>query len=332
MRSEIVHELAIAKQTGKGVIPVLAAYRLPLVGGTVMPGREHGDVEETNPDGLLRQSYIAGAGVDGQPEYAVRLEPLPLLLELAQGTLATTGAADPWTHTGTIGALQWLTLWRMLGDLVYEKFVDCKIGQLVLTSESNRPVRVQFTVVGIDARTLDLTTYTTEVVVAANDGKTLMHYDGAGSFQVEGVVVSSLERIVLTINNNVARQPGDNVRANNLSTGRRQILLETTQEIIDRDLYNRYHYGSANPAAGTQQSKATTELAAGVDFLWTQQAAPERSLRVQAPRVEAVGVAGYEPAPAGNPLKRRTSYRVLKPNSGSALTTITNNGENGSKY
>lgn len=328
-----IHELAFAKQTAKGTPAAAAAFRIPLVGGTVKPRREVADLEETGTSRVRGQVYVVTAGAEGNPEYAVRPAAIGLLLYGVLGAKAVTGAADPYTHTFTDAAEQpWFTFWRQLENLKYEKFIDCKITQMVLTSEAGRPLRAALTVMGRDPRHLASATYATEVAVAEESGAPIMHYDGAGALEIEGTPIASIERIVTTINNQGSYQQGDSVLPYDVAEGILDIRQEVASLIEDVAEYNRFHYGSATPADGATASREVVELGAGVtDFLWTQVAAapgPERSLRIQgSPRMQIMDVTGYEPNTNNDPIKKTSVYRSLRPSSGAALTATLKNGQ-----
>lgn len=333
MPSQSIYDLAIAPQSARGTAAAAAAFRMRVAGGTPMPVRTVNDVEETSPDRLRAQAFVANVGVEGQPDVFVRLPSMGLLWYLAMGAKSVSGAADPYTHVFTLANAQpWFTAWRMVGDLLYERFVDCKLAQLIVTSQNGAPVRGQFTIMGLHSEFIDQSTFETEAESAdLDDGPVLMHYDGAGKFLVEGTAVGSIERIVTTINNNTSQQQGDSLEGYDVSEGMRTIQIETTQAIEDAALYNRFHYGSATPSVGDGPTKEVLELggANGVDFEWEQVSdtpGPERSMRLQAPRLQVMSVSGYEPGSGNDPLKRATTYSVKSPASGSGLTITELNG------
>ena len=334
MVSQRIYDLGIAKQTAKGTAAAAAAFRMRVAGaGSPMPNRTVNDLEETGPIRENIRSFVSGVAIEGAPEAHVRLPSLGLLLYLALGSKAVSGVADPWTHTFTpANSLPWFTMWRAVGDLLFERLVDCKITQLTLTSEAGQPVRVAFTVSGLRAESIAEATFDTEAGVAdLDDGAPLMHYDGAGKFLVEAAAVSSIERIVLGINNNAGLQQGDSLEGYDVNEGLRQVTVETTQVIEDVSAYNRFHYGSATPAVGTRATRDVLELTGGLDFEWEQVAAapgPERSLRIDADRVEIASVGGYVPGTGNDPLKRATTYRLRQPLAGgSSISAIVINGE-----
>jgi len=386
-----IHELAFAKQSARGTPATAAAFRIPLVGGTVKPRRQVELLEETGISRLRSQAYVVQAGVEGSPEYAVRPAALGLLLygllgakaavvptvavvssSVANPSVITTSTPHGLTtgdtttiagHSGstpdingahvvtvlttttftipinvTVGGTggtatmgvtthtfnetaeqPYMTFWRQLENLKYEKFVDCRITQMVLTSEAGRPLRAAMTVAGLDPRHLASGTYATEVAVAEESGAPFMHYDGA------------IERIVTTINNNNTVQQGDSHRPYDIAEGMLDLMFEVATLIEDAAEYNRFHYGSATPADGAQATKDVVELATSfLDFLWTRVAAtagPERSLRIQSgSKVQIVEVAGYEPNTNNDPIKKTSSYRSLRPSSGTGIVATLKNG------
>lgn len=326
-----IHELAFAKQTAKGAAAAAAAYVIPLVGGTVRPRRTVNVLEETSDSRLRNIAYVSEVGAEGSPEYALRPEPAALLFYGALGAVQTTGVGDPYTHEITEAAEQpWFTFWRMLDNKVYEKLIDCKITQLVLTSEKGAPLRAGLTIMGLDPQFISSADYATQVAVAESNGRPIMHYDGAGKFMVEGSAVSSIERIVTTINNQSTFQQGDSVRGYDVSEGMLAITHEVMHLIEDAEVYNRYHYGAAAPTSGDRATKEALELAAtGVDFEWEQVAAvpgPERSLRLASTRLMVRDLTGYEPNTGNEPLKETHTYEVLKPAAGAGLTATVISG------
>jgi len=331
MVAQGVFQLGFAKQTAKGSAAATAVFAVPLVGGNVMPERTVNDLEETTTTRLRAQSYASLVSVTGEPEYAVRLPSLGLLLYGALGAKAVTGAADPYTHTFTLANAQpWFTLWRQVAELVYERLVDIKTN-LTLTSEAGQPVKASFSLSGLTPSSLTLTTHTTAMAsVITDNGDQLMHYDAAGAFLRETVSQPTFERVVVSINNNYTIQQGDSLSGYDVSEGMRDITIETTESATAADLYNRFHYGSAAPTTGTAVNPNTLELAAsGIDFKWTQVNAapgPERSLQVTATKLQVTEIGGWEPGTGNDPYKQTATYKVYQPASGSGLTAVLKNG------
>jgi len=109
-------------------------------------------------------------------------------------------------------------------------------------------------------------------------------------------------------------------------------MFEVVTLIEDVAEYNRFHYGSATPSDGALATKDVVELATTyLDFLWTRVAAapgPERSLRIQSGnRVQITAVEGYEPNTNNDPIKKTSSYRSLRPTSGTGIVATLKNGQ-----
>jgi hypothetical protein len=338
MVSQKIAELAIAPQSAMGAAATAAMFRTRFTGGDLMPVRNVPDFPETGRNRLPRTSFVASFGAEGNPAMGVRDDIFGLLLWGALGTLVETGAADPWTKTITpANTLPYFTFWRMSGDLVWEKFVDCKIGQLEFTSEAEAAITSTATVVGIKAQALDATDNGTEVDAAPEAGEgepgtgLYVHHMGSGLLLAEGVAVSRMERVAITIANGSARQYGDSIYADDISEGAQDITIATRQRVIDAALYNRLHYGTDAPASPADPTGTILELGAGgLDLMWRRVAAvpgPERSIRFQTgSRVQVTAVGGRSPGTGNDPLREEPTYRVMDPDSGVAFTGIINNG------
>lgn len=405
MPSQKLFELAIAKQTAKGVPATAAAFRTRVSGGNVEPVSNIITLAETGSNRLPRTLLKVSHGVDGNPASYVRDDIFGMWLWLALGTksavagtvnIASSSVASPTvittttahglttgdsvtisghsgstpsingTHTVTVtgattftipvnvtaggtggtvttgqhthtitpaNTLPYFTLWRKLGDLVWEKFVDCKIAQLEVISEAEQAIQMTATIVGTKATALSSATYATEAGAApeAGAGETntgaYAHAYGSGLLLVEGVAVTRMERIALTIANGAARQYGDSIYADDISEGAQSITIATRERVVAPALYNRLHYGSATPASGTEPTTEVILLTGGgLDFMWRRQATPERSIRFQTgSRVQVAGIGAFAPGTGDDPLRQEPTYTILDPDSGAAFTGIVKN-------
>lgn len=323
-----IADVAISLQSAQGAPAPVPTNRMYLSGGGVGPNRTVIDIEETTAQRIRNRSAVSKVEVAGVPEIAARADDLGLILLGALGSESVVGVADPWAHTiVNAGSLPYLTLWRMLGNLVHEEFDDCKIAQLVLTSESGQPLKAAFTVAGLTTKYRTSAAYAAAVTaVAIVDEPPFMHYDGSGLFVVDGDPVSCIERIVATINNNAVNQPGDSLEGCSVTEGMLDITFELTHTITDADRYNLFHYASASPADDAAVNPDTYEPAAGLDMKWLRPGSPERSVRLVAPRVQLTTLGGYEPNTNGDPLKDTQTYKVYQPAVGNGVTATVKNG------
>jgi hypothetical protein len=153
-----IGDLGIGIQSTKGTAATTANVRTFLTGGAVEPMRETADLEESTGVRMRSGIFVVRARAGGSPAFYARPELAPVLLYGALGAKAVTGAGDPYTHTLTVAATQpWLTIWRNVGGLIYERFPDCKISQLVIRSVAGAPVTMEATIVGLMSEQMDTT-------------------------------------------------------------------------------------------------------------------------------------------------------------------------------
>lgn len=325
-------DIGLALQSAQGAAAAAAQHRLFLTGGGLAPVKQTADIEETTADRLRSDAYVQQVSAAGAPAFVVRPSAIGLLLYGAMGAKAVSGSADPWTHTFTLAsALPYLTAWRRLGPVaaggLYEKFVDCKVGQLAFSSSAGGLIIATPTIMGISPQWK--TAAEVSVAVETGGAGAFIHADGVGALKIEGVAVASVEQFSLTINNNGTLQQGDSVGGYVITEGLLGIEATATVLVEDFALWNRFIYGSATPSDGDGPSRNILELAgspAGLDFKFTRPGSPARSLEFLLPRVEAIP-ATLEPNVNGDPLKHQLTFRVKKPASGSGLTAVLKNGE-----
>lgn len=326
-----VFDLAIGLQAAKGTPLTTAQHRLYLTGGNLGPVRDHADLEETSSSRLRSEGFIQQARVEGAPVAYARPNFLGLLLYGAMGAKAVTGASDPYSHTFTLAPVQpWLTVWRNAFGILFEKFPDTKVSRLVLHSEARAALTVECGFMGLSG----LSQAAAIAAPAVETSPTFMHSDGKGIFLVEGSPVSTIESITITLELGLALQQGDSVTPNDATEGQIAVTIETVQVISNAADWNRLHYGSATPAANAPFTPNPIELAGtGIDFGWAKRqadgialATPERSLHVQATRLQIRSIAGFDPNTSGDPIKQTATYRVYQPAGGvSGLTAVLKN-------
>lgn len=326
-------DLGLALQSAQGVVVTAAQHRVPLTAGGLVSRKDVNDVAETTAARLPSDSYVSQYRGDGGPAFWVRDNAIGLMLYAAMGAKAVSGAGDPWTHTFTLASvLPYLTCWQRVGPVAaggrYEKFVDCKITQLVLSSSAGGMLVATATIVGLTPRFKAAA----EVSAAMESGAGFVHGHGAGGLKVEGAAVTTIEDITVTINNGGGLQQGDGFGGYAVAEGLLGITIATTELVENFALWNRFMYGNATPTDLDLPSTTILEgggSPAGIDFKWTRIAAapgPERSLEILAPRVQIV------PTPTdanvdGSPLKRAMTYKAVQPAGGaSGLTAKLING------
>lgn len=319
-------DIALAIQAAKGTPSAASSARLYLMSGGVVGQKGVADVEETASGQLRQTAYVQNAQGGGSPSFAVRPVSIGLLLYLALGAKAVAGVADPYTHTITMAsALPWCTLWRRMANGLYERFSDAKVNTLTLRSEAGGLLvaEVGFMALSPAHKAAAEATATPEAAATV-----FVHADGAGALLYEGVAAAEIRRTSVAINNNLSWQQGDNVSGFDLVEQVKDVTLETEHIAQSADLYRRWMYGAASPADNATPSRTVLELGgSGLDFKWTRPGTPERSVRIQAPRVQVQVPAGWEPNTSGAPIVETRTHKVYQPAAGSGLTAIVTNGQ-----
>ena len=137
-------QIGFAKQTAKGTAAANPTYVVGLTGGSVYSA----DVTENDLNTSWTDRLLAGhervevlPGSDA--EIVVTPATIGLLLTLAVGADAVTGAADPYLHTITPAAsLPWHTVFGSYGT-DKSSIVDCKIDSLELSWEKSGALKAK---------------------------------------------------------------------------------------------------------------------------------------------------------------------------------------------
>ncbi len=299
--------LGVSLQALKGTPAATVQHKIPFAGGNIEPVRETDRLEETDASRDAGASFVSTSGVEGDPEVYVRDTTIALFLYAALGAKAVTGTAPNYTHTLTpSGTLPMLTIWRNIGNLLYERFNACKINSLSIRAEAGQPLSATVEVEGIG--TVRLTTDPAPAVNISNE--TVLNYNNAAVLLGGGAtsLVSSFE---LTIENNIERQQTDDVEPIDISVGTREISLGFDLIFEDLTEYNKFHYGGAT---GTTVSPNIFTTSA--DFTFTLGVNNEVKFTLPSIAYEEFPV---EPDPGGDPVV--ASVRAMGQRSASPMVT-----------
>jgi hypothetical protein len=241
--------LLAQKQTAKGTAATVAAasaYKMPFSGGNIAPVRETDQLSETDSSRDRGVTYVQSSGVEGSPEFYVRDASIGWWLWAALGADAVTGTNPNFTHTITpSNSLPYVTIWRNLGDLLYEQYRDCKVGSLTISAEAGQPLTATAGIQGLQASRLTASP-DQATPVALQNGQVYNFNDA--TVTLSGGATALVRSFELSIENNLQRQQTDDVVPYDIVEGTREISLSFDLIFETLDEYNKFQYGSA---AGT---------------------------------------------------------------------------------
>lgn len=262
LRGNVAWVLA-QKQTAKGTAATPAAasaYKMPLTGGGIAPGRETDNLSETDASRDQGITYVTSTGVEGSPEMYVRDASAGFWLFSVLGADAVTGTTD-FTHVMTpANVLPYITVWRNIGDTLYEQFRDCKVGSLSISAEAGQPLTMTAGIMGLQSTRL--TAAPDQATPIPVQSGAVYNYNDA-TVSLGGGPTALVSSFELTIENNMTSQQTDNVVPYDVAEGMRTVTLGFDMIFETLDEYNKFLYGGA---AGTSVSSEVYTTSALFDF------------------------------------------------------------------
>lgn len=255
--------LMAQKQTAKGTAATYSAasaYKMPFAGGNVGVVREMDNLQETDSSRDRGVTYTSTSGVEGSPEFYARDASLGFWLWAVLGADAVTGTTN-YVHTITpSNALPYLTLWRNVGDTLYEQYRDCKVSSLQISAEAGQPLTCTAGIQGLQASRL--TAAPDNATPKAIDSGYVYNYNNA-TVTLGGSATALVSSLELSIENNVQRQQTDDFIPYDVYEGQREVSLSFDLIFESLDEYNKFHYGGA---AGTAISSSVFTTSADFQF------------------------------------------------------------------
>lgn len=303
------------KQTAKGTLatPAIAnAFKTPFSGGSISPVREIDSLAETDSSRDQGVSFVVTSGAEGSPEMYVRDRLIGFFLYWALGAVSTSGTTNL-THTITPNnTLPYVSLWKSMGDLLWESYQDCQIGSLTIASEAGRPLTMTAGVSGLIPTRLTADPSLSPVIPMENS--TVYSYNNVtGAVVLGGSATALIRSFELTVENNIQRQQTDSVTPYDIYVGTRTVSLGFDLFFETLAEYNKFHYGGA---AGTAISPSIFTTSAA--FTFTQ--GVNNSIAFSLPSI-AYTEFPVEPSAAGDPVI--SSVRAVAQRSGSPVLTAT---------
>jgi hypothetical protein len=308
--------LLSAKQSAKGTPATVAAgtgFKMPLTGGNMGPVRETDNLSETDASRDQGVSYVTASGVEGTPEFYVRDASIGYWLHKVLGADAPTGSMPNFTHVITpTNTLPYITAWKMLGDTLYERYQDCKVGSMTISAEAGAPLTASVGIQGVNATRLTTNPDNTNLVPV--ESGPVYNFNDA-TVTLGGGATALVRSFELTIENNLTRQQTDDVQPYDVVEGIREISLGFDLIFESLDEYNKFHYGGAAGTVVSPNIFTTTAL-----FTFTKGTNNEISFNLPSIAYEEFPI---EPDAGGDPII--ASVRAVAQRTGTILTATVKN-------
>jgi hypothetical protein len=313
--------IAFAVQSAKGVAATAPTHRYCLSGDpTLGPVKNRGRYSMTDSSQDRGPAYTSLMAVEGDVPVYLHPQGVGLLFGAVLGSNADSGAGPDYTHEQTPAEdMLWLTAWREIGGVIFEKFVDVKIGNLQIEGDAGNPWTMTASVIGCEASFLDAGAERTALL-------DLDPFDDAGYLYPEAenriklaTVAEKIHRLSIGINRNASGYQSDGYGYDDVDPGEREITLSFATRFqsgaIGADEYRTFFYGSAagtalDPAVGTQAFEVEIVRDAST------------SLKIELPQVTYAGVP-VNASPGGEPIEVEVACEVEKPTDGSPIVTVT---------
>lgn len=308
--------IALAKQTAKGTAAANPTVKFKLSAApSVMPVKEIGRYVMTDTGRDPGPAYTSRLGVSGDFQVYLHFDGFALLAYLALGSNADTGAGPDYTHTATpANDVPYCTIWRMVGNVLFEKFVDCKVSSLRVESSAGSPAVATISIEGVAGNTDVIGG--TDPVLAALTSPGLLHMEAFGAFLLGGAA-AKLSRFSFEVTNNVSPYQADNYIAEDVDVGGREVSLSFAlrwQGPTAAPSYRAFFYGSN---AGVQLSPVLSTDTFNVTYT----RAANKSVKIDLPQITYAAIP-VNADPGGDPIDVEVSTTVEK-SSGSPIVTIT---------
>lgn len=314
--------IGIGIQSAKGTAATAPTVRMFFAGApTLQPVITDARFNMTDGSRSAGDPYVAQIIVKGDVPLYAHPEAMALLFHAVLGTNADTGSADPWTHTATPAAdLPYLTIWRSIGGVIFEKYTDCKIDTLTLDGQAGQPLMVTLSIIGI-----------TSTFGADETGNMLqtppyLFMHGAGALKVD-TVAYPIHAINLAIANNINPFQADNYSVDNLDPQGRDItgsysIRFSGATALPLD-YRTFFYGAD---AGTAQTVGFTNHA--LDFKFVHSIA-NRDMDIAIPVCKWADVP-VQPDPGGNVIEVLCAFEAernwISNAEAAMITTVVHDG------
>lgn len=317
MAASNIFTIGIALQSGKGVPATAPQWLTKARSSDLMPGRATDRIEETGTGRDGGERYTTKISVGGGAETVLRHDIAVLFLYGLLGAKSSVPPVAPETRTSHLitpaNDQPYFTIWRFLGDVLFERFDDCKFVAGTFAGQAGQNITASMTIKGLVPRRL-----ASKPVGGVLDTSFPFRVPEA-VYTVEGVSNDAIREWSLQIAADQNEIQTNKITDSFLEPGLRTIEMNYTELFQDLDRYNKTLYGTA---AGTQVSEDLYHNA--WQGVFTDRATGNK-LTLSIPNL-AYMAAPLTPDPGGDPLQMQITGAADAPASGDIITAEVLNG------
>jgi hypothetical protein len=289
----------------------IGAFKTPLTGGGIAPVRSVSELSETDSNRDIGVSYVVSNEVQGSPEFYARDDQVGFWLQALLGNDSVTGAGPNYTHVLTpANTIPYLSVWRDVGDTLWESFQDCKVSSLTISGQVGQPLSVTPTILGRIATRLTSDPSVSASIPLASG---YVYNENDATIQLSGGTTTLVGQFSITIENGVTTQYTDNVQPIDVVEGLRRVSGSFDLVFQNLTEYNSFFYGGAS---GTTVSNSIYTTSA--DFKVAK--GSNNSIEFALPSI-AYEAYPIDVNPAGNPIV--SSITFVSQRGGSPVVTAT---------
>jgi hypothetical protein len=305
--------LAIAKQSAKGTpagAPTSKYYMS--AADSLGPNKERGRLSRTDGGRDVGPGFTSQMSAGGDATIYAHPSALALPIAAAAGANADSGSTPNYIHTITpANDGMWVTIWRMLGNVVLERFDDCKITSITINGQAGQPLQVTLSFIGIKSTFL-----ASDPVLSVVNDAPYLYPEAVGAITIDAVAYP-IPSVSFGINNNFSGFQADDYYFSDIDPGGRDVTLSLAARFTGPTAfpeYRQFYYGSAG---GTAQSPAVGTHA--FDVTWTRNV--NTSLKITLPQVTYNAIPVHAD-PGGDPIGVDLACAVEPPTAGGNIFTV----------
>jgi hypothetical protein len=238
------------------------------------------------------------------------------LLTYVLGEESVSGSAAPYTHTITrADSIPYITVERKLDNI--ERFVGCKINQIVISGNTGQPVLMDTTFMASDSVIMP-----SAATASYETNEPFFFHDGV--YTLDSGAIVTISAFTITINNNLEQIFTTGYKPNNLMEGPFDLEVTMRLKFASSDtLYPKVLFGSATALVDTlADGDFTVDLSYGASTTL-------RQLKFQIPYMKHLGITKHlDPATKAVYLDLRSKAYY----STSEIITVTAKNTHGSVY